>query len=89
MQPTDDDAVCKAGKFGVLYKHCGNRVIINTAGDMIVRPSFLEMAVRGRYRASVAQHLLSSYHASFKAVMKAQVGTAAVLFIQPLRCLRI
>ena len=44
---------------------------------MIVRPSFLEASVHHTFRTSVAQHLLSSYQASFRAVMKAQVGWRA------------
>ncbi len=39
----------------------------------MVRPSSLEASVHRTYRASVGQHLLTSYQASIKAVMKAQV----------------
>jgi hypothetical protein len=42
----DQDVVAKAPKFLVLYKRGGQRVIINAAGDMLVRPSFIEVTVR-------------------------------------------
>ena len=38
-------AVC-AAQFLVLYKRGGQRVIINAFGDMLVRPSFIEVSVR-------------------------------------------
>ena len=44
------------------------------AGDIIVRPSYLELAMRLSPRSSLSQHLLVSYIASFRAVLKAQVG---------------
>ena len=36
------DAVARGGKFLMLYKRPGQRVIINTHGDLIVRPGFAE-----------------------------------------------
>ena len=42
----DQDVVAKAPKFLVLYKRGGQRIIINAAGDMLVRPSFIEVTVR-------------------------------------------
>ncbi len=42
----DQDVVAKAPKFLVLYKRAGHRVIINRLGDMIVRPSFIEITMR-------------------------------------------
>lgn len=42
----DQDVVAKAPKFLVLYKRAGHRVIINRLGDMIVRPSFIEITTR-------------------------------------------
>ena len=41
----DQDAVARAPKFLFLYKRAGHRVIINHAGDMLVRPSFIETSV--------------------------------------------
>ena len=35
-----------AGQFLVMYKRGGQRVIINALGDMLVRPSFIEVSVR-------------------------------------------
>ena len=42
-------------------------------GDMIVRPSFIELSQLNRFQASISKHLLRSYQASFKAVIAAQV----------------
>lgn len=40
------DVVAKAPKFFVMYKRAGQRVIINHNGDMLVRPSVLEVSVQ-------------------------------------------
>ena len=40
------DAVPRTGKFIVLYKRGGHRVILNGLGDCIVRPSPLEASLR-------------------------------------------
>ena len=41
----DQDAVARSPKFLVLYKRTAHRVIINHAGDMLVRPSFIETSI--------------------------------------------
>ncbi len=40
------DVVAKAPKFFIMYKRAGQRVIINHNGDMLVRPSVLEVSVQ-------------------------------------------
>ena len=40
------DVVAKAPKFFIMYKRAGQRVIINYNGDMLVRPSVLEVSVQ-------------------------------------------
>jgi len=35
--------VTRGGKFWKLYKRPGHRVIINADGDLIVRPTFIEV----------------------------------------------
>ena len=40
------DAVTRGGKFWKLYKRPGHRVIINADGDLIVRPTFIEVRTR-------------------------------------------
>ena len=40
------DIVARRGKFWLLYKRSGHRVIINMRGDLIVRPSFAEANVQ-------------------------------------------
>ena len=42
----DQDAVPRSGKFIALYKRGGHRVIINSVGDMIVRPTSIEASMR-------------------------------------------
>ena len=41
-----DDVVTRAGKFLVLYKRPGLRVLINQLGDMVVRPNYVESVIR-------------------------------------------
>ena len=41
----NQDAVARSPKFLVLYKRAGQRVLINHAGDMLVRPSFIENSI--------------------------------------------
>lgn len=74
-----DDAVTRAGKFWALYKRAGHRVLINSRGDMVVRPSSLEQYI---YRSptpagSVGDHYLTSYQRSLAAVVAAQFGEKA------------
>ena len=56
----DQDVVAKAPKFLILYKRAGHRVVINKMGDMIVRPSFIEITMRnGSASRSISlMHLL-------------------------------
>lgn len=44
------DVVTQWGKLGGLYKSSGQRVVLNSAAQLIVRPSFFEYAVH-RVRA--------------------------------------
>ncbi len=48
------------------------RVLINSDGDMIVRPSFIEASVQRRSTSSVVQHLLINYQRAHVAIIKAQ-----------------
>ena len=54
---TLQDAVVRSGKFVILYKRPGHRVLINAAGDLIVRPSYVESSVRQR----PGEHLAPRY----------------------------
>ena len=59
-----------------MYKRPGHRVVINSDGDLIVRPSFIEASVQRRLGgSSVAQHMLAAYQKSFLAVIKAQFSS--------------
>lgn len=42
----NDDVVTQAGKFINLYKRAGQRVLVNRLGDLVVRPSYAETAIR-------------------------------------------
>lgn len=70
----------RGGKFWKLYKRPGHRVIINSDGDLIVRPTFIEASIQRRSGgSSVAQHLLASYQKSYIAVIKAQFSSKGFL----------
>jgi len=68
----DQDTVPRNGKFIALYKRPGQRVLINSDGDMIVRPSFIEAAVQKKSTTSVVHHLLINYQRAHVAIIKAQ-----------------
>lgn len=65
------DAVTKGGKFLFLYKREGQRVLIHPTGDLLVRPTYTETAVR-KSAASLSDHLLTSYTASLAATLGTQ-----------------
>lgn len=66
----DRDPVPRAGKFWVLFKRPGNRVIVNIKGEMIVRPSALELQVH--YGSKLKHHLLRAYRRALVSVLLAQ-----------------
>jgi hypothetical protein len=41
----DQDVITSTMKFGGMYKRAGQRVIVNAHGDLIVRPSFIELSL--------------------------------------------
>ena len=57
----------------MLYKRGGHRVLINSLGDLIVRPTAMETSLRlVPCSGSVQQHLLTSYLNSMLAVLLSQ-----------------
>lgn len=54
-----------------MYKREGQRVLVNPSGDLLVRPTYTETAVR-KSGASLTDHLLTSYTASLAAVLGTQ-----------------
>ncbi|KAK9814194.1 hypothetical protein WJX72_002000 [[Myrmecia] bisecta] len=68
----DQDLVTRKGKLLWMYKRPGQRVLISRLGDLIVRPSWIEVSIRQRGEGSVADHMLTSYQASLAAVCTAQ-----------------
>eukprot|EP00884_Botryococcus_braunii_P001515 jgi/Botrbrau1/11364/Bobra.0038s0112.1 len=74
----DQDIVSRGAKFLVLYKRGGQRVIINALGDMIVRPTPLEVSLQlTPGGGSVSQHYLGSYQRSVLAVLLSQFSRKA------------
>eukprot|EP00891_Asterochloris_glomerata_P003520 jgi/Astpho2/3520/Aster-06433 len=68
------DPVPHMGKFWKAYKRPGQRVLIDAQGDMIVRPSALDMrlgALKGC--GSAKQHYLAAYRSSMVVVVKTQL----------------
>ncbi|KAK9817451.1 hypothetical protein WJX74_011070 [Apatococcus lobatus] len=71
----DQDAVARMGKFLMLYKRPGLRVLVNLAGQMIVRPSFMELSIQQACcSSSINDHLLGRYRASLSSVVEAALG---------------
>ncbi|KAK9821824.1 hypothetical protein WJX74_001662 [Apatococcus lobatus] len=95
----DQDVVARRGKLWVLYKRSGHRVIINTRGDLIVRPTYAEANVqRVPGGGSISQHYLGGYQRALLAVCLAQFSAkrykegmqgvmALALAAQPLQAL--
>ena len=67
----DQDPVARVPKRA--YKRVGNRVIVNSMGDIIVRPGFLEMKVINHAAAGdVSHHFLKAYRSSIMSVIQSQ-----------------
>jgi hypothetical protein len=65
--------VVRGGKLICMYKRPGHRVIINTDGDLIVRPMFIEASIqRVPGGSAVSHHVLAAYQRSYVAIMKSQ-----------------
>ena len=72
----DQDVVARGGKFWVLYKRGGHRVLINKRGDLVVRPNPMEASVSlVTCFGSVQHHLLTTYLQSLLAVLLSQFST--------------
>jgi len=54
------------------YKRVGNRIIINEVGDIIVRPTYLEMHLIKQVTPQVSDHFLDMYRASLMRIIKMQ-----------------
>lgn len=66
-------------KFVMLYKRPGQRVIVNSQGDMLVRPSFIEMSLsRTTGAVNIAHHLLGSYQRAFLAIARLQFSEDSI-----------
>ncbi|GMH44780.1 hypothetical protein BSKO_12732 [Bryopsis sp. KO-2023] len=73
----DHDIVPRLAKFMIFFKHVGRKVIINSGGDMIICPLFMEVSLSTCFKwvtrsSMVAQHFMLSYRKSMAAIIKAQ-----------------
>ncbi|KAL0050321.1 hypothetical protein WJX82_008957 [Trebouxia sp. C0006] len=69
----DQDVVTREGKMLFLYKRPGQRVILNAAGHMMVRPTHLEASVQKSVGGqSVRHHMLTNYMHAILLVVLAQ-----------------
>ena len=68
----DADIVPRSTKWARIYKRTGHRVIISNSGDLLCRPSWMEMNIKNSTFNSMADHLLGSYRAAFAAIAVAQ-----------------
>ncbi|KAK9788602.1 hypothetical protein WJX73_002360 [Symbiochloris irregularis] len=66
------DTVTRVGKFLFLFKRPGHRVVVSESGDMLVRPSPLELKVQLQRGSKVKHHLLRSYRAALVACLLAE-----------------
>ena len=57
--------MARAGKFFVLFKRPGHRVIINAWGDMLVRPSFMEISTQRAGIGAAGERLCALSRACF------------------------
>ncbi|KAK9808451.1 hypothetical protein WJX73_006949 [Symbiochloris irregularis] len=70
------DPIPKAGKFLILSKRPGHRVLINRRGEIVVRPNPLELQIQSGQ--NVSHHWLLSYGAAMTAVCLAQYSTTGI-----------
>ena len=68
------DAVARSPKLWILYKQTCKRVVINSKGDIIVDPMFLEFKLMSLYimRVKVADHTLMAYRKALATVLRVQ-----------------
>lgn len=73
----DNDLVPSLPSFGPFFAHVGTRVLIDYAGNMIVRPVFVENSLKRNFfyfkgSRSMTQHLMRNYRRSLTAIARAQ-----------------
>jgi hypothetical protein len=54
------------------YKRVGNRIIVNDVGDIMVRPTYLEMHLIKELTPKVGDHFLDMYRSSLMRIIKMQ-----------------
>ena len=68
----DADIVPRSTKWARIYKRTGHRVIISRSGDLLCRPSWMEMNIRNTGLNGAHDHHMAAYRASFAAIAVAQ-----------------
>lgn len=69
--------LCAVQLFG-LYKRVGQRVIVNSRGDLIVRPSLFELSMLQNVRGgATAHHLTVAYQNALVAIVTAQLKASS------------
>lgn len=68
-----DDAVSCGGKFIFMYKRAAKTVIVSREGDLIVRPTYAEAAVRRSWSSSLLEHFLARYARSLVSILRAEI----------------
>ena len=68
-----DDPVAVGGKFIFLYKRAAHTVIVSRSGELLVRPTPAEKAVRRGFTPTLPEHLLSRYARSLGAILRVEI----------------
>eukprot|EP01025_Chloroclados_australasicus_P036388 TRINITY_DN3709_c0_g3_i1.p1 TRINITY_DN3709_c0_g3~~TRINITY_DN3709_c0_g3_i1.p1 ORF type:complete len:845 (-),score=70.90 TRINITY_DN3709_c0_g3_i1:314-2827(-) len=69
----NQDMITRVGKFIYSYKHAGCKVLINSNGDMVVRPQYIEVMMLRFFLSSMTDHFTSSYQQAFMSVLMMQL----------------
>ena len=73
----DQDLVTRILKFFGMYKRHGHRVIVNSRGDMVVRPSMFELSMQQAMRGgAVAHHSTVAYQEALVSIVTSQLSTS-------------
>lgn len=68
----DGDVVTGVPKLLFMYTHVGHEVVIDTQGNMIIDPTFVEKVFRTASRSKLSSHMMASYQTCLEAVLAAQ-----------------
>jgi hypothetical protein len=73
----DQDLVTRILKMMGWYKRHGHRVIVNSHGDMVVRPTYFEASMQQKMSGgTVAHHATVAYQAALVAIVTSQLSSS-------------